>query len=322
MVDVDTIVIGAGVAGLSLARRLSEAGAGSVALIEKSRSPGGRLATRRSEYGNFDHGAQYITSRTPEFSALLNRLAQDAAVAPWKPSGKDSARAWWVGRPGMSAVGKALAQGLTIHYQTRAATVRKCDGRFRVQTETAQSAGPEFSAARIVAAIPAPQAQALLEPLDPAFGALSDVQMAPCWTAMLAFDEPLGGVPDLIRIPGNATLNLIARNSSKPERSGETFVMHAGPDWSRHNIYTSREMVAAQLITALRVETGFGADLPPPVHVDLQRWLYALVENPYDALFAANTDNTLFACGDWCVDARVEAAHQSAMALADHLIGL
>ncbi|MBY0338687.1 MAG: NAD(P)-binding protein, partial [Acetobacteraceae bacterium] len=53
-------LIGAGMAGLSLARGLIGRGH-SVKLFDKGRAPGGRLATRRTPDGRrFDHGAQYI----------------------------------------------------------------------------------------------------------------------------------------------------------------------------------------------------------------------------------------------------------------------
>jgi renalase len=48
------------------------------------------MSTRRSDHGDFDHGAQYFTSRTPDFTALVNQLVKNGDVAPWHPNGKDS----------------------------------------------------------------------------------------------------------------------------------------------------------------------------------------------------------------------------------------
>ncbi|MBC7283884.1 FAD-dependent oxidoreductase [Hoeflea sp.] len=322
MIDTDVLVIGAGLAGLTLSHQLRGNGA-DVTLIEKSRAPGGRLSTRRSDYGSFDHGAQYLTSRTPAFTALINRLAQDGDIGAWQPRGKDSARPWWVGQPAMATIGKVLAEGLDVRFGIRATRISKKDGRYSVQAEHSDGTGCLFSAERVVAAIPATQAHALMASLDPAFLALEGVRMAPCWTAMLAFETQLGDeMPDLVRGEAGDVLSLIVRNGSKPGRTGETHVLHAAPDWSRAHLESDRESVAAAIIVAMRAQTGLGADLPDPLHFDLHRWLHALVEKPLDLPFIGNADNTLFACGDWCIDARAEAAHQSGWALAEHIISL
>ncbi|MDP3526458.1 MAG: FAD-dependent oxidoreductase [Hoeflea sp.] len=322
MIDTDILVIGAGLAGLTLSHQLADHGA-DFTLIEKSKTPGGRLSTRRSDFGNFDHGAQYLTGRTPAFTALINRLAQDGDIAAWEPAGKDSARPWWVGQPGMSTIGKVLARGLETRLGIRATGISCRDGRYEVRAEHSDGTQSHFSARRVVAAIPAPQALELLGSLDPVFTALEKVRMAPCWTAMLAFETPLGDdAPDLIRGKAGDVLALIARNGSKPGRAGETFVLHAAADWSRTHLESDRDTVSAALLDAMRAQTGLGADLPAPVHSDLHRWRYSLVEMPLDRPFIASSDNTLFACGDWCIDARAEAAHQSALALADHIISL
>ena len=57
-------IVGTGMAGLSCATRLAALGH-EVALFDKGRGPGGRMATRRVEADGtllrFDHGAQYFT---------------------------------------------------------------------------------------------------------------------------------------------------------------------------------------------------------------------------------------------------------------------
>jgi len=321
MNDVDILVIGAGLAGLTLARELSEH-SDKVVVLEKSKSPGGRLSTRRSDVGNFDHGAQYLTSRTSDFSALFNQLSQSGELAPWNPDGKDSARPWWVGQPDMATLGKIMAQGLDVRLEARATRVAKKNGKFLVHIQNLVGAAAVYTASRVVAAIPSPQAMDLLAPLDPAFLQLRDVGMAPCWSAMLAFDSHLKNVPDLMRGQAGDALSLIVRNGSKPGRAGETFVMHATPQWSRAHIENDLDAVKSAMLSAMRKQTGLGEHVPDPVHCEVHRWLYALVETPLDQSFLGNSQNTLFACGDWCIGARAEAAHQSGLALARHIISL
>ena len=65
----DVLVIGAGMAGLIAAAELQRAGR-RVLVLDKGRGVGGRLASRRIGEASFDHGAQFITARTPRFAAL------------------------------------------------------------------------------------------------------------------------------------------------------------------------------------------------------------------------------------------------------------
>ena len=71
------IIIGAGMAGLTCARRLTYAGM-DVRILDKGRGIGGRLATRRTDTGlTFDHGAQYVTARGPGFQRTVNGMLRD-----------------------------------------------------------------------------------------------------------------------------------------------------------------------------------------------------------------------------------------------------
>ena len=65
-------VVGAGIAGLSCARALTDAGV-RVTVLDKGRGSGGRMSTRRGEGWACDHGAQYFTARDPRFRAEVAR---------------------------------------------------------------------------------------------------------------------------------------------------------------------------------------------------------------------------------------------------------
>ncbi len=280
------------------------------------------MSTRRNDGWEFDHGAQYLTSRTPEFNAVVNRLAESGTLAPWRPEAKDSSRVWWVAQPGMSAMGKALAEGLDIRLRNRVVTIAQSDDGYRVEVETAEEETYSISAKRIVVAIPAVQAHALLSPVDPSFSALGNVAMAPCWAAMIAFNTRLDTVPDLIRGEPSDLLSFVSRNSSKPGRSGETFVLHASPGWSQAHLEDEKPSVSEVMLRAMQEMIGRNANVPQPVHVGVHRWRYAQTRTPLGAPFIANADSTLVACGDWCIGARIEAAHQSGLSAARHITSL
>jgi len=116
-------LIGAGLSGLILALKLKPLA--KLTLFEKSRGFGGRLASRHSENGSFDHGVPFFKARTSSFQTFLRPMIEKGVVQAWKGSfvefernKKVSHRLWteepphYVGVPGMNAIGKHLAEEL------------------------------------------------------------------------------------------------------------------------------------------------------------------------------------------------------------------
>ena len=68
-------IIGTGLSAIFAARIIQERSDRKVILFDKARGVGGRLATRRSENGKFDHGLQYFDiesiSGIPEIQELI-----------------------------------------------------------------------------------------------------------------------------------------------------------------------------------------------------------------------------------------------------------
>ena len=310
-------IVGAGMAGLACAQILHGAGA-QVTIFEKARRPGGRLATRRRDGFSFDHGAQYATADGAPFRAFVADAA--GLVAPWDPA---AARVRWVGVPGMSAFAQAaerrgigtLLPGRHVSFVQRAADgwrLRHLDAattRPGTVADAGDHAGP-FD--RIVLALPAPQAAALLNALDHAFAApVAAVVTAPCWTLMLAFAERQPG-PDTRKLEG--TLDWIARDSSRPGRPTlpDSWVANASPAWSRGNLEREPDAVLADLLAAFRAETGIDA---APAYAAVHRWRYANTEAPLGQACLWDASG-LAVCGDWCLGARVESAFDSGCAAA------
>ena len=303
-------IVGAGIAGLSCAARLAEAGA-PVSLFDKGRAPGGRLSTRRAETRlgavSFDHGAQYFTARDPDFRRQVADWQRDGIAAPWPAAGDDA----WVGVPGMNAPARALAGGRAIALSCRIdAIARDGAGWHLVGADTGA-----FD--RAVVALPAEQAAALLRPVAPEMAALAAATPSdPCWTAMASFAAPLAIPGDVVKRAG--PIGWAARNSAKPGRGGpESWVVQASPDWSRRHLEETPEAVLPLLLSALGDVTG--NPLPEPVHAAAHRWRYARSGTlGQDTLWDAALG--LGACGDWLLGPRVEAAWLSGRRLADAML--
>ena len=77
-------IIGAGIAGLSCAKTLEQAGY-HVEIFDKGRNLSGRMATRRNNLSEFDHGAQYFTVKNPDFRQEVDRWIGADVAKLWSP---------------------------------------------------------------------------------------------------------------------------------------------------------------------------------------------------------------------------------------------
>jgi predicted NAD/FAD-dependent oxidoreductase len=324
-------VIGAGIAGLTCARELQNAGL-EVVLYDKGRAPGGRLVTRRVDGIAFepdrhyagDYGAQYFTIRDDGFRSRIQDAAHAGAVDEWRPRWPDDTRErspTYVATPGMSRLGRVFASGLDVRCGTRVVAIERRGTRWKLVDEV-DSIIETYAA--LVLAIPAPQAAELAGPrLDPRIAA---VRMLPCWAAILAYEAPIDVPLDADWRP-HPVLPWIARNSSKPERTGlDTWILHASPEWTSANMDLGAPQVIAALADAFAARlgsvVGIRPDLPPLIASSAHRWRYARVDAPLGEDAWWDPHQKLGACGDWCIDARIEAAFLSGHALAHRMLAI
>lgn len=308
-------VVGAGLAGIACARALAEAGV-AVRVFEAQRAPGGRLATRRFAAASFDHGAQYLTADDPDFRRLLEQAAAAGAAGNWRPAWpqRDGSIALWVGLPSMAALPRLLAADLDVEYGARILRIERARAGWALLDDRG-SAHADFSAVAI--ALPAPAAAALAAGSTPLAVRVRMVPMAPCWAAMVAFDAPLAGVPDA-GFAGDPVLAWYARNSSKPGREPrDAWVLHAAADWSRVEFDQPPHNVQRALLD--RFSEVVGRALPRALVADVHRWRHARVEAPLGEAFLLDREACVGFCGDWCLEARAEAAWRSGRALGEAL---
>ncbi len=167
-------VIGAGLSGLVAARELRECS--EVTVFEKSRGYGGRLATRYEGGFEFDHGAQYFTARSAGFQKFLEPLIAHGVVACWCARFAEldrdtvvATRDWddafphYVGAPRMNAIGRYLADGLTVRQNTTVAQLdREADGWSLADSDGNALGRFDW----VVCAVPAAQTAALVGGAD------------------------------------------------------------------------------------------------------------------------------------------------------------
>lgn len=310
-------VIGAGIAGLSCARALDAAGA-RVVVFDKARGPGGRISTRRGDGWAFDHGAQYFTVREPAFGAVVAQWKAAGVVDEWRGRfgrfvGRFVAETpplpRWVGVPRMSAITRALCDGLELRASARVTGVSRDGNGWAVTCEGGAVDGFD----RVVVAVPAPQAVPLLAASPALAAAAGAAKMSATWAVMLRFADRLPVAFDAVDV-SESPIAWAARDSSKPGRGdAECWVVHATADWAAAHLEDDFASVAKALTGAF---AGLCAGYAP-VEVMAHRWRYALVRDAVGPAAHYDAAAGIGACGDWCVGARVDSAWRSGAAMAE-----
>ncbi|GAA3999470.1 hypothetical protein GCM10022279_23940 [Comamonas faecalis] len=328
-------------AGVVCARTLAQAGH-AVDVFEAAPQPGGRTAALDSPFGSFDSGAQYFTVRDGRFQTALMQTVPDlcrrwsvSTVRMLDAAGRVTtaapppSEAHWVATPTMGSLVDAwaapLAQAGQLHTDQTVVGLTRGDGlRWQVRTRSRDGSTHErgeFDA--VVLALPAPQAQALLlqSQLDVAWSAALDgVDIAPCWTMMLAFAHAVQPGLTTLGPQWNAARSThhriawLARESSKPARNQvERWTVQASPAWSREHLQDEPARVQGKLLKAFAEVTGIHA---APTHVQLRRWQYAQTQSSLGQTCVWDAELGLGACGDWCLGYRLEDAFVSGLELA------
>ena len=318
-------VIGAGLSGLVVARRLQAVA--DVVVFDKSRGPGGRMATRYAGDYAFDHGAQFFTARSAGFKAFLQPLLAAGSVRAWPARFAEldrgtitSERVWdddyphYVGVPGMNQVGKFLADGLDVRLESTVARIERRDGSWRL-SDAAETRLGRFD--WVVLAMPAAQTAALAKDFDDLAALGVKYKMLGCFALMLGLRRPLELSWDAALVR-NADISWVSVNSSKPDRGREqTLVVHSTNAWANAHLDDDINEVRAYLVEQASLVVG--TDLRDTDHCGVHRWRYANIRKQSGPAFYLDEQKQLAACGDWFRRGRIEAAYTSGARLASAL---
>lgn len=311
------VVIGAGLAGLTAAAHLRQAGH-EVLVLDKGHGAGGRASTRRGGGTRCDHGASHVSPRGPTFARVVSGWVEAGVAAPWEGSVVELAQGVatpvvaapaFVGKPGMSALIRHAGREETIRYRARAVALRREGGRWQATLEDGTRHGPfEFA----VVAVPAAQAIPLLEDAPELAERVAAVVFEPCWSLLvhLASEREASW---RLALPASGPLARISREHTKPGRRGPAaWVAQATGAWSQDHLEDAPQAVIDGLLAALATATGGSQD----VHsATAHRWRFARATRPLGVTHLHDAERGLGVCGDWCLGSELEDAYLSGAAL-------
>lgn len=161
-VGVPVVIVGAGLSGLVAAQTLTDAGR-SVVLLDKGRSPGGRLATRRlgGPTHRADSGAQFFTVRSVDFADLVHTWRRAGIIEEWcrgfGTQGDGHPRYCALG--GMNTIAKFLASTQHVETEVTVTEVREFDARWQITAGD----GRTWLTDTVILSAPVPQSLALVD---------------------------------------------------------------------------------------------------------------------------------------------------------------
>lgn len=316
----DVVIVGAGMAGLMAGQWASRELM--AVILDKGRSVGGRMATRRLGGGLADHGAQFFTVRDPLFAGNVTHWLRSGRVYEWSRGWSDGSLvdAPPDGYPRYAATGgfaqwaRAEAAGLNVKRSTRVTAVcREAEGWLATAED-----GSTFRGRALLLTPPVPQSLALLDAggvVLPAVdrAALEAVAYAPCLCGLFWVEgETSLPEPGAVQRP-EADISWIADNQRKGiSPRARVITVHAGPAASAARWEEEDAAVLEWLTDGLR------PFLRPETKIrerHLKRWRYALPTSLHpERLLVAGTDAPLLFAGDAFGSPRVEGAWLSGMA--------
>jgi predicted NAD/FAD-dependent oxidoreductase len=258
----DLLVVGAGLAGLSCARRAAELGM-RARVLDRARGVGGRCATRRVEGQPVDHGIAFLHGADPGFLAALDAVeatplrgwpervrGRGTPCHPATLSPRDRRLAF---AEGVSAFPKHLARGLEVRTHAPVAALELSERRPVVRLEDGQG----LAAPLIVLALACEETLVLLDGGGEAGVELAAMQRLlrmlgtlPCCTVLAGYgldvEEPAF---DVWYPEDSTTIQLLSHDSAK--RLAPRFrvlVIQAHARWSRQRLTVPPEVWAEELL--------------------------------------------------------------------------
>lgn len=288
--EVDTVIVGAGVAGLSCARALVALGK-SVCVMERARGVGGRCATRRVDGQPVDHGVAFLHGDDPAFLELLRRMPGEGLDGwPQRIEGTGSACQPRAFHPreqriaftdGVNTFARMLAQGLDVRLDTNVTRISSPGPRLVVEAQHAD-AQVMFGAHDVVLALPGPQSLGLIATLpsspqtDAARALLSMLPSVACLTVIAVYENEHAPAWHMLYPESSQTLQLISHDSSKRVTPAHTvLVLQARPAWSRAHVQDAPADWAAAILRDAALLLGPWVERP--LSHQAHRWTHARV---------------------------------------------
>ena len=314
------VVVGAGLSGLVAARSLVAAGH-EVTVLDKGRSVGGRLATRRIGGATLDHGAQFFTVRGDAFRTQVDDWLARGLVHAWCHGfdGDGDGHPRYCGSAGMNSLAKDLAVGLDVRTSQMVFSCRPTEDGWDVVIDD----GTVHEADALVMTSPVPQSWALLVQAELDIpDELFRRRYHRTIGLLTVLDRP-SAVPD----PGGVQFDpaddanpfgFIGDNAAKGISAEPAVTFHATQPWSEEHWDDDTGDLRAGLLGRAAPWIGDAT----VVEAQVKKWRFAGPVEPWPDACWVDDEHRVVLAGDLFAGPKVEGAYISGLAAADAVAAL
>ena len=311
--DNSVSIIGCGISGIFAALQLKKSGIENIQLYDKSRGLGGRLATRRSNDGKFDHGIQFIKLDTvadlPEIKSLIrNNILKETKISNL-----------FVGNDGMTSIAKFLAKNLNISKEFKLMHIDSDLDSMVMNFEN----GQKIHTNSIVLSSPVKQSIEILEKSNINIDSLkladiNQLEYFPAIIIMVQSEVSIDLENEFIQEYATGNFSSITDNFKKSISKKENFyTLVCSHDFSNENFENDYESINSRLKNELDLIFNRKYKI-----LSNHKWRYSTPKNFYslDSSINIGLDSFVGMCGDIFTNGKFDGAIRSGISVASKLL--
>ena len=311
-------VIGAGITGITLANLLQKKV--KLTVFEKSRGVGGRMATRRAEPYQFNHGAQYFKIENEEFKGFLSPLMENKIVKPLEANHveilnkkvikrlKTDNKKYYTAKTKMNSIVKYLLNNnFFIKLSCKIEKTIKEQGKWFIIDNERVSYGPYDW---LLITIPPYQAIEILSNNFKFLNTMKENKMRSCYSLMLGFDKIKEFNFDTALFLEADVQWLSIRKKILGDKEYFNLLINSSYNFAEQNINCSKNKISDYLIE--QISDILKCELNNYKHKALHFWKYAMSEKNNNLGSLLDENLKVIVCGDWCMNGKVEGGFLSA----------
>ena len=319
-------IIGAGITGVTIANLLQKKY--NLTVFEKSRGVGGRIATRRAEPYQFNHGAQYFKIENKEFKDFLQPLILNKIIKPLEANQieifnkkvikrtKIYNKQYFTAESKMNSVVKYLINNnFSIKLLCKIEKILKENDNWFIVDSDKVSYGPYDW---LFITIPPNQAQEILYNNFKFLDIIKKLKMRSCYSLMLGFDKIKEFDFDTALFLDEDVRWLSISKKILEKKEYYNLLINSSYNFAEQNINGSKDKISDYLIKL--VSNILKCELNNYQHKALHFWKYAMSEKNNNLGSLLDEDLKIIVCGDWCMNGKVEGGFLSAKDAAKKLI--
>ncbi len=311
-------IIGAGLTGITIANLIKKRI--NFTIFEKSRGLGGRMATRRAEPYQFNHGAQYFKVENKGFKDFLNPLIKNKIIKNLELNHveilnkeiikkfKINSKKYFTAQSKMNDVVKSLAKNnFSIKLSCKIVQIKKLNNKWFIFDSDIVSYGPYDW---LFLTIPPNQVIDILNKDFKFIDIIKKIKMNSCYSIMLGFDETKKLNFDTALCLDQDIRWLSLNKEYQDNKEYFNLIINSSYNFAEQNINNSKIEISDYLIK--QASDVLCCKLDNYKYKAIHFWKYAMSQKSNNLGSLLDENLKIIVCGDWCMNGRVEGAFLSA----------